>query len=229
MDPKLAKELVPKFRERPKWNFNFTLEGENGIPINKRGSGVRRLILLNFFRAEAERLDSAISNNVIYAIEEPETSQYPNYQKMLMKSLLELSGHENRQILITTHVPALAEMLPVESIRYVTRDENDSPLIKEKNCCVIEEVADSLGILADVELSRVKGIILVEGKSDICFLKHASEQLFKNDRTSYDFENEKFIPIPVGGSGSIKYWVTYRLSEKLGIPWCVLLDSDIGG
>ncbi len=48
MAPELANELTPRFKEKPKWTFNFTLDGENGIPINKRGSGVRRLILLNF-------------------------------------------------------------------------------------------------------------------------------------------------------------------------------------
>lgn len=48
MAPELANELTPRFKDKPKWTFNFTLDGENGIPINKRGSGVRRLILLNF-------------------------------------------------------------------------------------------------------------------------------------------------------------------------------------
>ena len=91
MAPELANELTPRFKEKPKWSFSFTLDGENGIPINKRGSGVRRLILLNFFRAEAEKSVVGSQRDVIYAIEEPETSQHPNYQMMLMKALLELS------------------------------------------------------------------------------------------------------------------------------------------
>ncbi|HED3393034.1 TPA: CusA/CzcA family heavy metal efflux RND transporter, partial [Enterobacter hormaechei subsp. steigerwaltii] len=90
MAPELASELTPRFKEKPKWTFNFTLDGENGIPINKRGSGIRRLILLNFFRAEAEKNVAGTPRNVIYAIEEPETSQHPNYQMMLMKALLAL-------------------------------------------------------------------------------------------------------------------------------------------
>ncbi|CAH2789826.1 MAG: predicted ATP-dependent endonuclease, OLD family [uncultured Caballeronia sp.] len=56
MDGRLASELKPFFKTDPKWDvFKFGLVGDNDIPINKRGSGVRRLILLNFFRAEAER------------------------------------------------------------------------------------------------------------------------------------------------------------------------------
>lgn len=79
MAPELANELTPRFREKPKWTFNFTLDGENGIPINKRGSGVRRLILLNFFRAEAEKAAIDSQRNVIYAIEEPETESTKVY------------------------------------------------------------------------------------------------------------------------------------------------------
>ena len=80
MDPALASELKPEFRAEPKWEaFKLSLVGDGGIPINKRGSGVRRLILLNFFRAEAERRQAETeSPGVIYAIEEPETSQHVN-------------------------------------------------------------------------------------------------------------------------------------------------------
>jgi putative ATP-dependent endonuclease of the OLD family len=57
MDPTLANELHPEF-QIPKWDgvFKITLTGDEEIPVNKRGSGVRRLILLNFFRARAESL-----------------------------------------------------------------------------------------------------------------------------------------------------------------------------
>src|SRR5690606_17120769 len=75
LDVELAQELSPKFKTEPKWDslFKLSLTGESEIPINKRGSGVRRLILLSFFRAEAERLqrESSISRNIIYAVEEP--------------------------------------------------------------------------------------------------------------------------------------------------------------
>lgn len=35
--------------------FKFSLDTDNEIPLNKRGSGIRRLILLSYFRAEAEK------------------------------------------------------------------------------------------------------------------------------------------------------------------------------
>jgi putative ATP-dependent endonuclease of the OLD family len=128
--PHLASQISPEFRADRKWDqlFKISLKGENGIPINKRGSGVRRLILLSFFRASAERKRAQLgAPSVIYAIEEPETSQHPTQQKLLMDALLELVD-ESCQILITTHNPALASLVPVESIRHVLTEDRQ-PII----------------------------------------------------------------------------------------------------
>ncbi|SFA65502.1 AAA family ATPase [Metapseudomonas otitidis] len=229
MAPELANELTPRFKEKPKWSFSFTLDGENGIPINKRGSGVRRLILLNFFRAEAEKAVVGSQRNVIYAIEEPETSQHPNYQMMLMKALLELSNQPNRQIIVTTHVPALAGLMPIEGIRYVTKDENGIPTVKMPNDNVLKEAAESLGVLPETGMERAKGVVLVEGKSDVTFLRHAANTLKAGGYLPSSLEDAGIVPILIGGCGSVKHWVTLNLADDLGLPWCVFLDSDIGG
>lgn len=229
MAPELANELTPRFKEKPKWSFSFTLDGENGIPINKRGSGVRRLILLNFFRAEAEKAAVGSPRNVIYAIEEPETSQHPNYQMMLMKALLELSNQPNRQIVVTTHVPALAGLMPIDGVRYVTKDENCIPIVKMPDNDVLKEAAESLGVLPETGMERAKGVVLVEGKSDVTFLRHAANTLKAGGHLQSSLEDAGIVPILIGGCGSVKHWVTLNLADDLGLPWCVFLDSDIGG
>ena len=75
-----------------KWADVFksvSITADDDIPINKRGSGVKRLILLNFFRAEAERRMSLCDGTgVIYAIEAPETSQHFSNQKILAEALI---------------------------------------------------------------------------------------------------------------------------------------------
>ncbi|SBS37870.1 DNA replication and repair protein RecF [Marinomonas spartinae] len=229
MAPELANELTPRFKDKPKWSFNFTLDGENGIPINKRGSGVRRLILLNFFRAEAEKVVVGSHRNVIYAIEEPETSQHPNYQAMLMKALLNLANQENRQILVTTHVPALAGLIPVEGVRYVTKNGDGVPIVKMPNDDVLKEASESLGVLPETGIERAKGVVLVEGKSDVTFLRHATKSLKEAGHIPMSLDEVGIVPILVGGCGSIKHWVTLNLANDLGVPWCVFLDSDVGG
>jgi len=229
MAPELANELTPRFKEKPKWTFNFTLDGENGIPINKRGSGVRRLILLNFFRAEAEKAAGNSKRNVIYAIEEPETSQHPNYQIMLMKALLALANQPNRQIIVTTHVPALAGLMPIDAIRYVTKDGHGMPIVQMPHGDVLKEAAESLGVLPETGMERAKGVVLVEGKSDVLFLRHAARVLKDAGHLNANLDEVSIIPILIGGCGSVKHWVTLNLANDLGLPWCVFLDSDIGG
>lgn len=229
MAPELANELRPRFKDKPKWTFSFTLDGENGIPINKRGSGVRRLILLNFFRAEAEKAVAGSERKVIYAIEEPETSQHPNYQIMLMKALLELANQPNRQILVTTHVPALAGLVPIEGVRYVTKGEGGEPVVKVSSDSVLKEAAESLGVLPETGMERARGVVLVEGKSDVTFLRHASVALKEAGHIPASLQEAGIVPLQTGGSGNVKHWVTHKLADDLGLPWCVFLDSDVGG
>lgn len=84
LNPTIAQSLNPQLPDSGslKWVDVFksvSISGENNIPINKRGSGVKRLVLISFFRAEAERRQNEVSlPNIVYAIEEPETSQHPN-------------------------------------------------------------------------------------------------------------------------------------------------------
>nr|WP_203219171.1 ATP-binding protein [Anaerobacillus isosaccharinicus] len=56
MDNELASTLTPEFKSEPKFDslFKLTIQSDDGISINKRGSGVRRLILLNFFREKSK-------------------------------------------------------------------------------------------------------------------------------------------------------------------------------
>ena len=119
MDPSLASQLNPQFAA-PKWEslFKASITGDDDIPINKRGSGVKRLILLNFFRAKAEQLAQGAGRaEVIYGIEEPETSQHPNNQRMLFRALTDLSIES--QVIVTTHTPMLARSLPDANLRYI--------------------------------------------------------------------------------------------------------------
>ncbi|MCK4442615.1 MAG: ATP-binding protein, partial [Sulfurovaceae bacterium] len=100
--------------------FSFNLESED-IPLNKRGSGFRRMITLNYLRAEIENDNE--NKNIIYAIEEPETAQHPNNQKKLMESLIELSKKENYQIIITTHIPEIAKMANENNLILIKKDK----------------------------------------------------------------------------------------------------------
>ncbi len=125
MDPHVADSLKPVIpsAETLKWADvfkNVSITSDENIPINKRGSGVKRLILLNFFRAEAERRQKENnSTGLIYAIEEPETSQHFSNQKILVDALIELSKATNTQVVLTTHSGVIVKKLKYENLRLV--------------------------------------------------------------------------------------------------------------
>lgn len=135
MNPDIANSLNPVIptTESLKWVDvfkNVSITGDEDIPINKRGSGVKRLVLLNFFRAEAER--RKLEHNVpdiIYAIEEPETSQHPSHQRKLIKAFIELSTTDNTQIILTTHSPSIVKLLNFEHLKLIKEDNGNKEII----------------------------------------------------------------------------------------------------
>ena len=130
MNPEIAQSLNPQIPniEDLKWADvfkNVSITGDDDIPINKRGSGVKRLILLNFFRAEAERKrEEKKLPSIIYAIEEPETSQHLDHQKKLIEALKELSSNEETQVILTTHSAEIVKLLGFENLKLI-KDNNE--------------------------------------------------------------------------------------------------------
>jgi AAA15 family ATPase/GTPase len=224
MDPTLATQLKPEF-SAPKWDslFKASITGDGEIPINKRGSGVKRLILLNFFRAKAEqKLKESTKSCVIYGIEEPETSQHPNNQRMLMRALCDLSTEA--QVVISTHTPMLARSLPDSNLRYIHVEDDRTRRILIGGKDTNETFAKALGVLPD---NGVKLFIGVEGKHDISFLLGMSEMLRQEgvdvlDLQKMELEGE-LIFFPLGGS-TLLIW-TCRLKE-LHRPEFHLFDRD---
>ncbi len=226
MDHSLASELSPNFKSEPKWDslFKLSLTGDDQIPINKRGSGVRRLILLNFFRAEVERKQLASnSQSVIYAIEEPETAQHPNNQKILIQALKDLSEQDDCQVIITTHEPGIAGLLPVESLRHIIKKDNNNDVCFNQNE-IYAEIANTLGVLPD---NRVQLLICVEGPQDIRFFNHISLMLNRRDPSIPDLSSDPRVTfLPMGGS-SLKEWVQNHYLRHLRKPEVHLYDRDM--
>lgn len=230
MDPLLANELTPDIPETPKWSsiFKLTLEGDEGIPVNKRGSGVRRLILLNFFRAAAEKKDNGSSRNIIYAIEEPETAQHPTNQKMLAEALLELSKKENTQVILTTHVPAFASLLPIDSLRLILNTEEGKSILNLHNDeSVIEKIAETLGVYPSPISRGVKVALFVEGPNDLSILKILSSIIAKENPQIVDLSiSDEVVIIPCGGD-TLRGWVENQYLKLLNVPEIHIYDRDI--
>ncbi|TIO76174.1 MAG: ATP-binding protein [Mesorhizobium sp.] len=227
MDPSIAETLQPVVTTK-KWDslFSTNITGDENVPINKRGSGVRRLILLSFFRARAEQVaENREVGHVIYAVEEPETSQHPRNQRMLLAALTELAAL-GRQVIVSTHTPMLARGLPEESLRLIERNNDNTRTISPGGAggAISQRIAESLGVLAD---HNIKAFIGVEGQHDIAFLKAASRAFLAAgvdvpDLDALELAGE-ILFFPMGGS-NLALWAS-RLSP-LNRPEFHICDRD---
>ncbi len=231
MNPDVAKQLTTKF-STPKWLNafkDFKLLSDEDIPFDKRGSGVKRLILLNYFRAEAERKCKQRNvRDIIYALEEPETSQHPEHQKKNIEAFIELSQKNSTQIFLSTHNPGIAKLLPEDSLILLKKNgEGLEALFDNKD--ILKDIANTLGVLPSIEIensTKVKLAVCLEGKNDIQFLKNIN-QVIPELKSIVDLEDERIITLPLGGS-SLQYWVNLDYLGKLNLNQIHIYDSDIG-
>ena len=227
MEPALAGELNPTFSPF-NWSkvFSVSLTGEGQIPLNKRGSGVRRLFLINFFRAKAEQLaNGRNAPDVILAIEEPETSQHPNSQLLILDALIDLSHTPSNQVILTTHNPLLARKINRENIRFIERNSNNTRTVALNDESASGRLRDTLGILPN---HNVRVFVGIEGPNDIEFLKRISFTLSQTEKDIPNLDHHESIGsvvfIPMGGS-TLEIW-TNRL-QGLDIPEIHIMDRDV--
>ena len=223
MGLEVANNLIPKVSNKSLDSlFSFNLESDDGIALNKRGSGFRRMVMLNYFRAEAERKIIEKNNkNVIYAIEEPETAQHPNYQKMLIEALIDLSNKENHQIIITTHTPEIAKMVNESNLIIIKKDDNNNPILIEDGEVKLKAIVETLGIHP---FFSNKVVVCVEGEYDIKFLTNVNQHIdeYKN---IIDLEKEEISLIPLQG-GNLKNWVNRNYLKDSNIIEIHIYDRD---
>ncbi|WP_300827033.1 ATP-binding protein [Helicobacter sp. UBA3407] len=198
--------------------FSYGFKSDSEIPLNKRGSGIKRLFLLSFFLADSERQNIT---NMIYAIEEPETSQHPNFQKMIIETLQKISQQENRQILITTHTPEIIKMVNKEEVIFIKKDANNKRNILQNQTLNTKEIINTLGILPYISY---KGVMFVEGETDVKFFKKLNKH-FESLRSIFDIETITLVPL--NGGGNIKKWIVEAyLVENTNIKQIYFMDKD---
>jgi len=201
---------------------------DNDIPLNKRGSGIRRIVLVSSFLAEAERKlnsknNSHNNNHVVYAIEEPETSLHPDLQITLINTLQELSRNGNYQVFISTHSPALIRLFETSSIRYVEQCNGDTKVgnFDEE---VANKIIKNLGLLPNIG----KVIICVEGTNDEIFLMNINQhipELKEIINLKAKIDSGLVAIIPMYGS-NVKDWINRYALKNTNVLEFFLCDRD---
>ena len=236
-DESISERLKSEFGKNPNYSkiFDLTLLNENNIPLNKRGSGIRRLVILSFFQAQAEKRKAEKSApSIIYAIEEPETSQHPNHQRMIIDALHELSKQHDVQVLFATHSANLVREIPIESLRYISlNDENSIDIEYGKNInddgnneVVIKKIIDTLGILPNPS-DRVKVLLYVEGNHDVNALKRYSHTMHLEDNNIIDLMSSEQVGYVITGGSALKHYIEQKHLHGLGKPEVHIYDNDV--
>ena len=198
---------------------NIGFNTDNEVPLNKRGSGFRRLMLLSFFLAEVEKHKNDTKVHTIYAIEEPETSLHPDLQKILLDSLMNLSNNENYQIIITTHSPQYIRILPKETIIYVEKGT-----VENFNDNVINKIIENLGILPNVG----KVIWCVEGRNDMNFLRNINKNIpeLKSIIDIEDFINSGLLAFNLMNGANCGDYIDRYITKNTNAIEFHLYDKD---
>ena len=236
-DETISERLKSDFTKNPNYSkiFDLTLLNENDIPLNKRGSGIRRLVVLSFFQAQAEkRKAEKNAPSIIYAIEEPETSQHPNHQKMIIDALSELSSQPNVQVLFATHSANLVREIPIHSLRYLSLDDEENIQIEygkdlgseENNDEVIDKIVNALGILPNPS-DRIKVLVYVEGNHDVNALKRYSHIISNDDQTVINLMTSSEVGYVITGGSALKHYIEQRHLDGLGKPEAHIYDNDV--
>ncbi len=234
-DESIAERLRSEFGKTPSYSkiFDLTLLNDVGIPLNKRGSGIRRLVILSFFQAQAEkRKVETGAPAIIYAIEEPETSQHPNHQRMIIDSLAELAGSDNVQVLFTTHSSNLAREIPTNSLRYISEDGDNGLRIElgandgEENPEVIDKIIAALGILPN-PADRIRVLLFVEGNHDVNALKRYSAILSAQDQAILNLNETDNVGYVITGGSALKHYLEQKHLDGLGKPEVHVYDNDV--
>lgn len=224
-DANIANELSHSTITKPLDGlFAFTFNSDDGISFNKRGSGVKRLMLLSFFLADADRKNSS-SRDVIYAIEEPETSQHPDFQRMLISVLKELSTQSNRQIILTTHTPEIVKMVDKDNLIFLKK-ESYSTKVYQNDDIKVSDIAETLGILPYVSY---KGVIFFEGRDEKDFFWNLCNYFPELKNIIDVTDSTKYTQITLRGGGNIDNWIKSDYLKGANVKCLYFKDKDETG
>lgn len=129
-------------------------------------------------------------------------------------------------MILTTHVPALAGLLPVDSLRFIDTDPaNGAPRVRAGSADVIAEVAATLGVLPDAaHQESVRVAVAVEGPTDVDALLSLSGVLVAAGEIADLDQSRVFWTL--GGGSTLKDWVERRYLDSLNIPQIFIFDCD---
>ena len=177
--------------------FIATGDGDHAAPFYRQGTGTINMLVLAMLTQIAQD-----KQNVIFAMEEPETAIPPYAQKRIVHEIRKLSS----QSLFTSHSPYVVEEFDVGEVTVLSRESNGvlkqssielPPSIKHKRYRQEFRTRFCEGLLA-------RRILLAEGATEAASVPAAARRLAEIDSEKYSsFEALGLCTVDAGGDGNI--------------------------
>jgi putative ATP-dependent endonuclease of OLD family len=215
----------PSFQWKDLISFHLECQDKQGrdIAFRKRGSGLRRLLMVAYFQYIAQRVNEGENlKQHIYGIEEPETYLHPGAQRKLFESFKEISKSE--QMFLSSHAPVFAGATDLSNLILVVRDQGVAKTIQGENLD-LELVSEQLGVDPSDQLFGFSAIVFVEGVDDCDFFETVANTLHAAGKLPATFK-AKNIGLLHGGGDGLKHWVNRKNIKKLNKHYTVIIDSD---
>ena len=185
------------------------------LPFDRLGSGAQNTLVLSLLRAIA-----AEKENVIFAMEEPETALGPHTQRRIVDDL----KRSTQQAIVTSHSPYVTERFLPDGILVLRREEGvltangleDANPLKEKTLRRDFRHRFAEGLVG-------VAVLVVEGLTELYALPAASDLLAETDSDYLSFDLEGVTVVPSDGDGALAKFAGFF--GHLGIPAFVVSDS----
>jgi len=201
-------------------------------PMGRRSRGfVWFFSFLSYFGQQKEEHETPL----ILLLDEPGLSLHAKAQADLL-NYMEEELKPDHQVIYTTHSPFMIDPIHFERVRLVQDDsmESDAATASEDegtrvssdvltvNNDTLFPLQGALGYEIHQTLFIGPNTLVVEGPSDLIYLKTMSALLEKKGRTAL---SEKWTITPAGGAGKIPVFVSLIGNQK-GMNIAVLMDVD---
>jgi putative ATP-dependent endonuclease of OLD family len=196
------------------------------------GTGQEQLLALAFAHAYAK----AFYGGIILAVEEPEAHLHPLAQEWLARKIHQMTN-DGLQIVLTTHSPHFIDLLGLEGIVLVRKDEQGATNVRQTSREEIAQYCRDKGahrkkttpdtilpFYANQSTQEIlngffaKKVVLVEGQTEQLALPVYLKKV------GLDVTKEGIAIIPVMGKGNLAKW--WRLFTAYAVPTYVIFDND---
>jgi putative ATP-dependent endonuclease of OLD family len=207
------------------------VEGDNVRTIDELGTGEEQVLAISFAHAYAQ----AFHGGIFLIIEEPEAHLHPIMQRWLSRRIHAMS-EDGLQVLMTTHSPAFIDLLNLEGLVLVKKDESGTYTVQHSPQELVDHCVDT-GVPADkVDADNIlpfykanatqellsgffaDKVVLVEGPTEELALPEYLRGV------GFDVLEEGVEVLGVGGKGNLAKW--WRMFTLYGIPTFVIFDND---